>query len=197
LDRLAANAPAWRRHTRRASGIFGRNEALLRPQGAERLAEGEILVEGPSTISSPLLAPMRVNMRSLTSAGAIRNNQEARMSIDEAEERGLVCSSRTAAFGAKRSEADRSSNPESTLLSGCIRRLIRFGRKAYPWPKFHNASSAKIDTETARDVAPVPEVRPAGIQSGPRCQVRHQFHGSHLCGLAESARDRVASRMRL
>jgi hypothetical protein len=47
LDRLAANAPAWRRHTRRASGIFGRNEALLRPQGTERLAEGEILVEGP------------------------------------------------------------------------------------------------------------------------------------------------------
>jgi hypothetical protein len=26
---------------------LGRNEALLRPQGAERLAEGEILVEGP------------------------------------------------------------------------------------------------------------------------------------------------------
>jgi hypothetical protein len=64
LDRLAANAPAWRCHTRRASGIFGRNEALL-------------------------------------SRRAIRNNQEARMSIDEAEERGLVCASRTAAFGAK------------------------------------------------------------------------------------------------
>src|ERR1700738_4677070 len=61
--------------------------------------KARFLSKVPSTISSPLLAPMRVNMRSLTSSGAIRNNQEARMSIDEAEERGLVCSSRTAAFG--------------------------------------------------------------------------------------------------
>jgi hypothetical protein len=48
------------------------------------------------------------------------------MSIDEAEERGLVCSSRTAAFGAKRTFGERSLNP----LLRAKRSLPNAGHKA-------------------------------------------------------------------